>query len=244
MIVSNPDLDPMNAIFYKYCHLSTLQGRSAVVHLSGENAVGKTTLLLRLLNHTLTVDPTAHVYLFDTEGKFTQTRLAMLKPHHARIFRQPIATYDHLQHALRNMTTEGKIFPGSYVVIHAISTLLRHALSLSDGYLQSVDSYQLFATEILPSLVSTALKLKCHLILTHHVVWDPTYVETRPAFFDLMQNLQGMWWFLSKTPVEETVHGLKYEHQVSILTRVSKESQQKATPRQFDLFRTTFPLSL
>ncbi len=234
----------MNDVFYKYCHLSSLQNRSAVVHISGENAVGKTTLLLRLLNHTLNIDPSTHIYLFDTEGKFTQSRLKILKPHQDRIFRRSIATYDHLKHALKKMTVENKIYPGSYLVIHSISTLLRHALSLSDGYLQSVDSYQMFSNEILPSLISTALKIKCHLIITHHVVWDPNYAETRPAFFDLMQNLQGMWWYLSKTPVEETTHGLRYEHQVSILTRVSKESRQKPMGGQFDLFRATFPLIL
>lgn len=240
-------MDPLWEITQKYCQIQETCAHPALLHISGENAVGKTTLLLRFLEYRLSSHPGA-IYLLDTEGKFTKDRLQRLSPHLDRVFCHPVASYDHLQHVLSNLKKDQNqnptILPGSIIVIHSLSTLIRHSLALSDDYANFLLGYRKFTEEILPQLISLSLTLHTHLILTHHVAYDPTYGENRPAFYDLMQNLQGMWWFLTRTPIKQSEKGLEYSHAVKILFHLKDASPQSPKHLNPEIFRVSFPYLL
>jgi len=232
-------------ILQKYFEYFQIHHRSGVLHVVGEDGVGKTTLILEIIQSYLEQNLDARVFLLDSEKKFTKKRLRPLRSMSDRIYHQNLRSGDQLYQNLQNLQnpknpyTVTDIPMGSLLIIHSFSALMREDLAQVQDYLGYLRVITTMNSSILPQLISLAVKNRWHLILTHHVAFDPEFKENRPAFHSLLENVNGMWWFLQKIPVEKSKISkeITYLKELRIFARFNLEMKDTENIRFNKIFR-------
>jgi hypothetical protein len=169
------------------------------IHISGENTTGKSILVKNFLHHVLNSPKAPRIFYIDTENKFSVRQYQTLfsrKAQNSVFLNQPSSISDFLKQ-LRNMRSSNyKIREGDYLVVDSISAFQKQLMVPAENYHEWKAELLYMTEQIVPQLISLAVRKGLKIILIHQVSYNPEIEANLPYYFDLFQQIKGIWVFL------------------------------------------------
>lgn len=188
--------------------------RNRVIHIKGQNGLGKSIFIRTLLDHLYGVTAySGHTYIFDTETKYSRAAIdaAIQPPHRQHIFLTYAHEFSELLALVQKFDTMN-LPPKSLLVIDSLSNVLKILGAEADSYLLLKAFNSIFLTK----LVALLAKKDLFCVMVHHISYNPVLGNIPAYFASVVQNLEGIWLSLEKSIAAFEDHEPYFEHTVAL----------------------------
>ncbi|UYP48495.1 hypothetical protein NEF87_004780 [Candidatus Lokiarchaeum ossiferum] len=218
----------------------------SIIHINGENASGKSTLLREFIRYHLPIS-TQPIYIADNEGGLSPSILQnMFSSKNSLLERmyhfscQSVQDLFQLIESLpmnKNVKKERPI-----LIINSFSRILKSTIGSVSNYADYIHAVHTFSDILFPKISTLTTKGNFLIILIHHITFNPIYNSEVPYYADFIQMLQGSWISLKSTQYspEKWIREITFSNIIKRTSKGKSQLQRVSKSRRYILDQGRF----